>query len=278
MSNAPPGGGPNATVIVSTAQGTVTPVGNDPTQLPPTPAPVAAPVAAEATPAPVAADPAALSLEPVAAPVANPAPTEAATAIPDYGDNGLNIAADYFVNTLGLDINGRELSEAAKGNFHLLEAKLEVLGDKAKGSAPMLRLARESIERVQASARDQHTKTVTAVHEAVGGEANWKAVQHYARSTLAPDQLKQASDALSSGGLVAVAMAKHLLTLASSHPQVSVTGQPASNPAAVTGALQGVAPLTREQYRAEYRKLVAEKGIKGASNSDELRALNARVI
>jgi hypothetical protein len=263
--NAPPGGGPNAVVVAST-QPAAPAVTDDQNPLPQNPAPATQP----------AAD--ALSLAPAPAPAPEPTPTPTHTEVPDYGDNGLNIAADYFVNTLGLDINGRELSEAAKGNFHLLEAKLEVLGEKAKGSGPMLRLAQEAVSRVQNATKAQHAETVTKVHEAVGGEANWKAVQQYARTSLPADQLKQAQDTLSQGGLAAVAMARHLLSLASSHPQVTVQGQPTSSSDGVSQSLQGVAPLTREQYRSEYKKLIASMGIKGASNSPELRALNARVI
>lgn len=278
--NAPPGGGPNANVIVSTAQPNGNqPPADDPTKVQPN-QPVA-PAQPQAPAAPVVPDPNALNLEPAPQPQA-PAPNApqapAAAELPDYGDNGLNIAADYFVNTLGLDINSRELTEAAKGNFHLLEAKIEVLGDKAKGAGPILALAKDSVSRIAAAADAKHKETVTKVHEAVGGEANWKAVQQYARTNLPADQLKQASEALSSGGLAAVAMARHLLSLASSNPNVSVQGQPATNPAAVSESLQGVAPLTREQYRAEYRKLVDKLGISGAAKSDELKALNARVI
>jgi hypothetical protein len=128
--NAPPGGGPSGTVIASTAQlqQQNVPVVADANK------PVVPPEQTASNAAAIA-DPNALNLEPVTVPqtAASPAHTE----VPDFGDNGLNIAADYFVNTLGLDINGRELTEAAKGNFALLEAKIEVLGDKAKGAGPI---------------------------------------------------------------------------------------------------------------------------------------------
>lgn len=275
-SNAPPGGGPGAVVFASSHPHLQTPAPapvDDP-NLPPTPNP--APAQPQPPAAPIAADPNALTLEPApATPPAAPAPAS----LPDFGDNGLNVAADYFVNTLGLDINGRELTEAAAGNFALLEAKIEVLGDKAKGAGPILRLAQDAVARVKASETARHNETVKLVHETVGGEANWKAVQHYARTNLPPDQLEQASQALTQGGLVAQAMAQHLLRMASTHPQATITGTPASNPASgVSEALQGVAPLTRQQYRAEYRKLVEKMGITAASRSDELKALNARVI
>ncbi|UGL61172.1 capsid and scaffold protein [Xanthomonas phage MUD8-T1] len=198
--------------------------------------------------------------------------------IPDYGDNGLNIAAEYFVNTVGLDIDSRELTEAAKGNFALLEAKLEVLGDKAKGSAPILALAKESIARVTAAATAAHAANVAAVHEAVGGAENWAAIQQFARANLPADQLKQAGESLSAGGFGAQATARYLMALAQANPATTVKGAPATNAAAPAASINGVAPLTKEQYRAEYRKLVAEKGIRGAANSEELRALNARVI
>lgn len=273
--NAPPGGGPNGTVIASTAQLHQQPpvTADDPTKVQ---TQQAQPNQQPNQQTPPVTDPNALNLE--AAPVqqAPAANAPASTDIPDYGDNGLNIAADYFVNTVGLALDSRELTEAANGNFALLEAKLEVLGDKAKGSGPILALAKESVQRLAAAATAQHQQTVTKVHEAVGGEANWKAIQQFARTNLPAEQLKEASNVLSSGGLAAVAMARHLLSLATTNPGVSTQGQSATDPAAVTESLQGVAPVNRDQYRAEYKKIVAKYGIQGAAKSDELRALNAR--
>lgn len=273
MSSAPPGGGPGATVIASTTGNQPQPAAPTDPLIPAQPAPVQ-PAAPAAPAAPDALD---LSATPAAAQPATPA-APSPTAIPDYGDNGLNIAAEYFVNTVGLDIDGRELAEAAQGNFALLEAKLEVLGDKAKGSAPILALAKESIARVKQAAEAKHTANVAAVHEAVGGKENWAAIQQFARTNLSADQLKQAGEALSAGGFGAQATARMLMAMAQAHPSATVVGAPATSAAAPAASLQGVAPLTKEQYRVEYRKLVAEKGIKGAANSAELRALNARVI
>lgn len=195
----------------------------------------------------------------------------------DFGDHGLNIAADFFVNTVGLDINGRELAEAAKGNFHLLEAKLEVLGDKAKGSGPMLQLAKESLSRVQAAAKTKSEATLKTVHEAVGGKDNWAAIQNFARTTFTQEQLDEANAGLSQGGFVAQAVARQLHALAAANPNVSTQGQPASNPDAPAASIAGHAPLTLPEYRKEYRKLVEKLGISGAAKSDELKALNARV-
>lgn len=265
--NAPPGGPPGAPV----AAATVPPVApTDPAKLPVVPGETP-PV----TP-PVADDPAALLLTPVATAPGEPAAPAASDF--DLGDNGLNIAADYFVNTLGLDLEGRELTEAAKGNFHLLEAKLEVLGEKAKGSGPMLKLARESIERVQTQAKEKHSAIVTAVHAAVGGEANWKAVQQHARTSLSTTEMAEAQNALNAGGLLATAMAQLLLSRARSNPAVSVTGAPITEGTPVGVNLAGVAPLSPGEYKAEYKKLLAKYGIQGAAKSEELKALNARRV
>lgn len=275
MSSAPPGGGPGATVIASTQPQGAPPAAPtpDPKLLQPqVPAPAPTPAPA---PAPAPAD--ALSLDPIA-PAAPQAPAPQAAPIPDYGDHGLNIAADYFVNTVGLDINGRELTEAANGNFALLEAKLEVLGDKAKGAGPILALAKDSLARVKAAETAKHNATVAIVHEAVGGADNWTAIQQFARTNLTPEQLAEAKAALTGGGFGAQATAKMLLAMAQAHSGTTVVGAPAVTPAAPAAPLQGVAPLTKEQYRVEYRKLLAAKGIKGTANSEELRALNARVI
>lgn len=259
--NAPPGGPPGAPIIAAT----VPPVA--PTE-PATPPPVP-PVT------PPADDPAALLLT-----LQTPPTEPAAPAAPDFdlGDNGLNIAADYFVNTLGLDLDGRELTEAAKGNFHLLEAKLEVLGDKAKGSGPMLKLARESIERVQTQAKEKHSSIVAAVHAAVGGEANWKVVQQHARSSLSAAEMAEAQNALNAGGLQATAMASLLLARAKQNPAVSVPGAPIVTSTPVGASLSGVDPLSPGEYKIEYKKLLDKYGIKGAAKSEELKALNARRV
>jgi hypothetical protein len=113
----------------------------------------------------------------------------------DFGDVGLNIAAEYFTG-LGLDLNGRELTEAGKGNFLYLEAKLEALGDKAKGSGGYVSLAKEAVTRIQGAAKAKGEQAVKDVHDAVGGEANWTAVRTWATSNLKADQLGQASAAL----------------------------------------------------------------------------------
>lgn len=213
-----------------------------------------------------------LNLEKVE-PVVN---TDQQADVPDFGDVGLNVAAEYFTS-IGLDLNGRELEEAGKGNFALLEAKLEVMGDKAKGSAGYVSLAKEAVTRIQNAAKAKGEQAVKDVHEAVGGEANWTVVRTWAASNLKADQLKQASDALNQGGFVAQAMARSLLAMAQGSHTVTVQGQKATNTNAVTEALQGNAPLTREQYRAEYKKLLVKHGsISAAQKSDELRALNAR--
>lgn len=267
--NAPPGGGPGATVIAST-QGVQAPaVPNQPVpnapSVPNQPAPNAAP----------SAD--ALNLAP--APTAAPTP-EAPTRIElDYEDSGLNAAADYFVNTLGLSPDSAELVEAAKGNFAYLESKVATMGDKAKGAAPFVQLAKDSVKRLTDTATARHADTVTRVNTAVGGEANWKAVQNWARTSLSQDQLKEASAALSAGGFAAEAMARHLLSLATNSPQVSITGQSATTAEATTSSLQGFTPLTRAEYREEYKKLVTECGsIMAAQKSPKLKLLNARVI
>lgn len=255
--NAPPGGGTGATVVAATA-----------------------PVTPPATPQDPPSDP--LKLEPStpatpAAPPASPPAPSAPEALPDYGDPGLNVAADYFVNTLGLSMDSPEIVEAAKGNYSYLEAKIAQLGDKAKGADRFITLAKEAQSRVgdqQKAAREAAVKTV---YEAVGGEENWKAVQNFARTNLQGDQLAEANTVLEQGGMAAKAMATYLMSLATSHPQTTIQGKTAAEPAATaTQPILAGGPLNREQYRAEYKKLVEQYGITGAQKRPELQALNAR--
>lgn len=245
--NAPPGGGPNAQPIIP-------------------PQPVAPPADPPAPPV------APIQLEPEA-PESNPS-----AALEDLGDPGLNVAAEYFVNTLGLSLDSPEIVEAAAGNYSYLEATIAKLGDKAKGAAPFVQLAKDSLARVATNQKAKAEATTKAVYEAVGGEENWKAVSNYARSNMPAEKLAEANAALSQGGLVAEATAKYLLALASQSPAATVTGTPTSDASAPAATLQPHTPLNREQYRAEYRKLVAEYGITGASKRPELAQLNARLV
>lgn len=264
MAQEAPGGGPNAIAHV-VSKGSNPPAEDPPkVETPPAGDPPAAPPVA----APPAGDPLALE-KPVTPPAAS-------DEVPDFGDVGLNVAAEYFTS-LGLDLNGRELEEAGKGNFALLEAKLEVMGDKAKGSAGYVSLAKEAVTRIQGAAKAKGEQAVKDVHEAVGGEANWTAVRAWATTNLPADQLKQASDALGQGGFIGQTMARQLLAMASGSPNVTVQGKSATNPNGITEGLVAQAPVNREQYRAEYKKILVKYGsISAAQKSDELRSLNAR--
>lgn len=266
MAEAPGGGGNGAIVhVVSKGNNPTPPVEETKVETPVVETPKV-----ETPAAPPSGDQ--LSLETPKAPETPAAQVET----PDFGDVGLNVAAEYFTG-IGLDINGRELEEAGKGNFALLEAKLEVMGDKAKGSAGYVKLAKEAITRIQGAAKAKGEQAVKDIHEAVGGEANWTAVRAWAGSNLDAAQKEQAQAALSQGGFVAQAMARQLLTMASGSSTVTVQGQKATNPNGVVDALQANAPLNKEQYRAEYKKLLVKYGgINAAQKSDEMRQLNAR--
>lgn len=229
--------------------------------------------------APQVPDPEALKLNPAPpSPDAPPVPPSTPSPdVPDFGDPGLNVAADYFVNQLGLSLDSPELSEAAKGNYAYLEAKLAQLGDKAKGAEAYVQLAKSAQERVQKNARAHVESTIKSIHEAVGGETNWTAIKSFAQSNLSQDDLGEASAALHKGGISAVAMAKYLHAAASASPSVNVQGNPTTSPVAAAAPIVPASQLSREEYRAEYRKLIDKHGIMGAQRSHELAALNARL-
>lgn len=258
-SNAPPGGPAGAPSITATTPG-ITAV--DPKN--PNPAP---------NPTPVEDDP--LKLNPAPTPVVTePSNTD----VGDQGDPGLNIAADYFVNTLGLSIDSPEIVEAAKGNYSYLEAKIVQLGDKAKGADRFIKLARDAQERMGNSAKTKHEATVKIVHDVVGGAENWKAVQNFARSNLSEAVQAEASAVLSQGGLAAQAMAQHLLSLASGNTATTITGANAVADNAAANPLHGHAPLNAEQYKTERKKLLDKYGIKAADRTPEMAALNQRYL
>lgn len=269
--NAPPGGGPGAVVVAATA-----------TTQPTAPAAIPPNATAPTPQTPPVDDPTKLlqlgdgnadgkdGTKP-------PAKTTASESIPDLGDPGLNVAADYFVNTLGLSLDSPEIAEAANGNYSYLEAKIAQLGDKAAGAERFVQLAKDAQARVAERVRAEKETATKTVMDAVGGADNWKVVADFARANLDAEKIDAANAALSKGGFVAEAMAKHLLALASANPAVTVTGNPVSNPTAPAAPIVPAGPITLEQYKIEYRKLVDQMGISAAQRSPELKALNARV-
>lgn len=225
--------------------------------------------------APAAAAPAA-PVEPAApvtpAPAPAPSKEEATPSFQPTGDAGLDLAMGFF-DKLGLTLDSPEMQEAGNGNFSYLEAKLAALGEKAAGSAQYLALAKEAQARLSAQAKAQQEERRKTVHDAVGGEENWKALQEYVNANAEPEELEVVRSALSQGGLVATAVAKHLHSLFLAAPGSNV--EPASAATNIPTPDTG-AGLTLAGYRQEVNSLVAKIGSNRLDGSPEYAALRRK--
>ena len=234
--------------------------------LPATPpvAPVAPPVVAPVVAAPVVA--------PVTPPATPPASASDAVTFEPTGDAGLDLAMDFF-GKLGLSLDSPEMQEAGNGNFSYLEAKLASLGEKAAGSAQYLALAKEAQSRLSAQSKAQYEERRKTVHDAVGGEENWKELQTYINANAEPAELEIVRTALAQGGIVATAVAKHLHEMFLAAP--GSTSAPANAVQNLPVPDNG-AGLTLAGYRQELSTLVAKIGSQRLDGSPEYSALRRK--
>lgn len=235
-------------------------------------APAAAPAAAAAPVA--AAQPAA----PAAAPVAPAADTSTPgvieyEAIPD--DPGLTMALQ-FVGKQGISPDSPEMEAALKGDFSFLKATLAAKGVSAAGFEHYLALAEKSWEKHVATSAENHSKTATAIHAAVGGEEQWQAIQKWAGENADPEEKTAINSMLNAGGLQARAAA---ILLAQMHgaaagtvvnPANPVGSQPSGGGAAAAGA------LSPADYAKEVAALTRSMGAHAAGRSPEMEALRTR--
>lgn len=239
------------------------------------PAPVAVGTAYAQAPAPEAAAPAAAPAAPVAAAPAAPAPTPA-PAIPEpkgdgtlelTGDPGLDTALE-FVNNAGIKANDPAIEAARNGDFTLLEAKLAALGSKAQGYERMIALARQAYERHSEAVSDKNAEVQKVVHQVMGGEAEWQAVQAWAGKEATPAEKEQINAAFAAGGIQARAAAQYL---AEAYKRAGRPGyrEPAGavKPDAGAGAATAAQPMTAKAYAAEVQKLLSTSKGRDITNS-----------
>lgn len=244
---------------------------------PPQPAatPPAAPAPGQVTPPAAPATPAdpAAALE-IGKPAAPPPPPAGAERV-EYdptGDAGLDLALE-FVGNLGYGPDHPAIVAAQTGDFTALEADLKAKGDAAKGYERILQVAKTSYEHAAAKGKAEADATVKRVHEVVGGEANWKAIQAFATANADPAEAKQINAMFKAGGIQAEAAAQYLANAWRANgkavPPAAVVN-PNAAPAAAT-----LAPLSPREFAAESAKLYATLG-GSFESSHEYKSLVAR--
>lgn len=253
-----------------------------------TPAPVAQPIAPAVQNDLLNAPPGGGNLAaPVVPPVAPPAPVVEPVRLPESktdgktvsydptGDTGLDLALGFF-GKLGLAADSAEITEASKGNFSYIKAKLATLGESAKGWEQYVQLAQDAHTRITDTNTKAYQERLQVAEQTVGGKEAWEAVQAHARANLKPEELVEVRAALDAGGVQTRAMAAYLAMAARAAPDVSLPGAPAVTAAAPAAPVQGLGPLTRPQWDAEYKKGISEFGISGFSKQPQYESLMKR--
>lgn len=182
-----------------------------------------------------------------------------------------------FVGKLGIGPGDAAFDAAANGDFGMLKAKLGQLGDKAKGHEGMIALLEQEYAKGAEANKEKVSKNVAAIHTAVGGEENWKAIQKWASEKADPEEKRDVNAALKAGGTQAKAMA---LWLADKYAKATgTTVEPASvaRPDAA-GEKPGAGAngaLTAKAYAMEVQATRAKLGFK-FEGSKEYQSLMAR--
>lgn len=235
---------------------------------------VAAPVAAPAiTPAPVVLPVA--STPPVAIPVIPAVAETVEVQFDATGDPGLDVALG-FMGKLGLSAEHPAMAAAINGDFGMLKATLATMGDKSRGWEQMVALGEDAFARQAAKATELATKTTAAVHSIAGGEAQWNAVQSWAKDNASPEEKAEINKLFDSG--IFGARAAALLLTDKYRTATGTVVQPgnALRPGASTTPTDSNARLSAPEYAAAVRVLHQKMG-NAMDASPEYAALRARL-
>jgi hypothetical protein len=191
------------------------------------------------------------------------------------GDAGLDMALGFF-GKLGLGPGDKAFDAAANGDFAMLKAKLGQLGNKATGYEGFVALAEQAYAKGAEANKSKVAKDVAAIHAAVGGADQWKAIQAWASANADPHEKAEVNAALRSGGVAAKAMAQWLAGKYAKADgttiepaDVVVPGGAGKAPASANGA------LSAKDYAAEVQAARQKLGYK-FDGSKEYAALQAR--
>jgi hypothetical protein len=190
------------------------------------------------------------------------------------GNIGLDVALD-FIGNLGISGTDPAVQAAAKGDFTLLEAKLAVMGDKARGYEKMLKLGKDAVANHAAESTAATEKSVAAIYQVTGGQDNWAAIRDFAGEKASAEEKKELNTLLQSGPLGARAAANLMLQ---AYQKAKGTTINPRNPAAQAGAqvaAQTNGPLNGKEYAQAVRELRTKLGYK-METSQEYTALRSR--
>lgn len=188
------------------------------------------------------------------------------------GDTGLDVALQ-FIGERGFGPDHPAMQAAMKGDFAPMEGELAKMGDKAKGAKSIIALAKDSYVRRADAAKSVAAAIAKTVHDAVGGPAQWTAIQTWVQATADPEQKAQLNAAFKTGGLVAEATAQHLAALYAKHGKTAPKAVVQPNTGAPDAGAAGA--LTPREFAKESAALHAKLGTKMES-SPEYAALKAR--
>lgn len=143
--------------------------------------------------------------EPAAKPDAGPAPV----AYEPTNNVGLDMALE-FIGGLGIGPEDPAMKAAMEGNFDALEAMFRGMGDRAKGFERFLALGKSAYEGFSKEQKEKAAQAQAAIHDVVGGETRWKAIEAWAKQNAEPAERDAVNAALGQGGIVARATAFYL--------------------------------------------------------------------
>jgi len=226
--------------------------------------PVVPPVTPPATPPVAKGDP--LDLNPTP-------PAVVEDEIPDTGDPALDLALQFYAKA-GIKADDPALAKAQAGDFTLLEAKLSVLGDKAKGWERFLALGKNAYTAAKSQAETKAAAAKADIVKVVGGEEEWTKVREWATVNATPEEKEAATAALRQGGLVAKAMAQYLHKAYQASPgAVKTPANPVKDGAGGRPPVE--APLSASEYSKQVQALSAKLGGR-LDGSQEYKNLQAR--
>lgn len=188
------------------------------------------------------------------------------------GQPGLDIALD-FVGKQGLGPQSPAVIAAQNGDFSVLEAALKAKGESAKGYEKFVALAKDAYAAGKAKRETAEAEAIKVVHEAAGGEANWKAIQAWAAANADPAERVQINAALAAGGLTAKFAVQGLAALYAKAPKTQPPAPAVKPGTGSTPAATG--HITSREYSAEVQKLRNTLGTK-LESSAEYKSLVSR--
>lgn len=192
----------------------------------------------------------------------------------ETGDPGLDMCLS-FIGSLGIKEDDPAMQKAVAGDFSLLEAKLSVLGDKAKGWERHLALGKQAYERMDNDSKAQAKAVSDAVVGVCGNAEAWATVRAWATAN-ADETEKKAINAMFAAGPVQARAAAVMLRQA--YEQADGTTVTPAKAAKDPGGSQGGAAngaLSPKDYTKAVQELHRKLG-NNMDSSPEYAQLQAR--